>query len=298
MKDEDLLKDEKLEKVLSPHPLSFMKFQSLSIFLVIWGVLVLWIINASEWQIYFADNFLFSLSFWGIGLLLAGIVASLITVRWSIFILYACIFGSGTGFIFWLGLQDITGVFIPVYTIFISILGFILVEFYRRSHKYIISNQRLLFKGGIVTKRERSLRYENIVEFDSEQGILGQIFSFGTIIPQTPSGVGIGSDNVMAGGGIAIGGKKGKLFGIVGGGKEIQTPRTRSYYELHGIYPFKDVKQLLESYKRSTAPTTHHEEQVAFQKEQVDIQKQMRDLLKMQSDSKEDVKEEGSEEKT
>ncbi len=290
MDEDELLKGEKVEKILSPHPLSFMRFQSLSIFLVIWGVLVLWLLNASEWKNYFADNFWLSLSFWGIGLLLAGIVASLITIRWSIFILYACVFASGTGFVFWLGLQDIIGIFVPVYTIFISILGFILVEFYRRSHKYYISNQRITFKGGIVTKQERTLRYDKITDINAKQGIIGQIFGFGTIIPISQSGFGLGSDKSFAGGGISLGEKKVKLFGLFGGGKEVQTPRARSYYELHGVYPYKEVKKLVEEMVQGNVITPYQQEQVAFQKEQVDIQKQMRDLLKMQSDSKVDKK--------
>ena len=140
MDEDELLKGEAVEKILSPHPLSFMRFQSLSIFLVVWGVLVLWVVNASDWQTFFVDNFLFSLSFWAIGLLLAGIVASLVTIQWSIFFLYLGIFGSATGIILWLGIQDAAGIFIPFYSVAMSIIGFLMVEWYRRSHKYIISN--------------------------------------------------------------------------------------------------------------------------------------------------------------
>ena len=293
MKNEEMLNNEKREKTLSPHPLSFMKFQSLCIFLIVWGIIVGWAINFSEWRGALTD-FWTSLFLWGIGLLLAGIVASLTTVRWSIFFLYLAVFLSGTGIIIWQGIQDSIGVFAPFYTIAVSIIGFLLVEWYRRSHKYIITNQRLIFRGGISVKRERSLRYENVVEFDSDQKVLGQIFGFGTIIPQTPAGVGMGSDSSLAAGGVAVGSKRGKLIGLFGGGKEVQTPRTRTYYEMHGVYPFKEIKQMLERYRQGSASTTHHQEQVEFQKEQVDIQKQMRDLLKLQSDSKEDS--EGKEE--
>jgi hypothetical protein len=283
MEDEELLSNEIKEKIISPHPLSFMKYQSLCIFLLIWGIIFGWIVNSSVWAPSFTE-FLFSLSLWGIGLLLAGIIASLVTVRWRIFILYLTVFLTGTLIIFWQGIQDAIGLFAPIYTIVAAIIGFLLVEWYRRSHKYIITDQRLIFKGGITTKRERSLRYENVVEYDSERSILGQIFGFGTIIPQTPSGVGMGSDGAVAAGGVAVGTKKTKLFGIIGGEREVQTPRTRTYYELHGVYPFKEIKQLLEKHKQGSAPTTHHKEQVAFQQQQVDIQKQMRDLLKMQNE--------------
>jgi len=292
MKDDELLKNEKVEKVLSPHPLSFMGYQALSIYLIIWGILFGWIVNFSEWQGSFAGNFWWSLSLWGIGLLLVGVIASLITVRWSIFVLYLCVFGSGTGIIFWLGLQENIGFFAPVYTIFVSIIGFLIVEVYRRSHKYIISNQRIKFKGGILTKRERTLRYDKITDINAKQSIIGQIFGFGTIIPISQSGFGLGSDKSEAAGGVMLGEKKAKFFGLFGGGKEVQTPRARSYYELHGVYPYKDIKKLVEEMVQGNVITPYQQEQVAFQKEQVDIQKQMRDLLKMQSESKDEEEEE------
>ena len=298
MKDEDLLKDEKLEKVLSPHPLSFMKYQSLCIFLIVWGVLVFWLVTFSEYRGMIAIHEWTPIILWGVVLIVAGIAASLVAVRWSIFFLYLGIFLGGVGLMLWQNWISTAGSFIPVYMIAMSILGFLLVEWYRRSHKYIISNQRLIFKGGITTKEERTLRYDKISDLNAKQGIIGQIFGFGTIIPISQSGFGLGSDKAEAGGGIMLGEKKAKLFGFFGGGKEVQTPRTRSYYELHGVYPYKEVKKLVEQMVQGSVITPYQKEQVAFQKEQVDIQKQMRDLLKMQSESKEDGKEEGSEEKT
>lgn len=292
MKDDELLKNEKVERVLSPHPLSFMRYQALSIYLVIWGIVFGWIVNVSEWNNFFVDNSIWSMLFWGIGLLLAGVIASLFTVRWSIFILYLAIFAGGVGLMFLLGLQDSIGVFAPIYTIFMSIAGFVLVEAYRRSHKYVISNQRITFKGGIFTKNERTLRYDKITDINAKQGIIGQIFGFGTITPISQSGFGLGSEKSMAAGGVMVGSKKAKLFGAIGGGKEVQDPMARSYFELHGIYPYKKIKKLVEEMVQGNVITEYQKEQVTFQKEQVDIQKQMRDLLKMQSESKDEDEEE------
>lgn len=292
MKDDELLKNEKVERVLSPHPLSFMRYQALSIYLVIWGIVFGWIVNISEWSSLFVNNSIWPLLFWGIGLLLAGVIASLFTVRWSIFILYLAIFASGVGLVFLLNLHDSVGIFAPIYTLFMSIAGFVTVEAYRRSHRYIISNQRIVFKGGIITKNERTLRYDKITDINAKQGIVGQIFGFGTITPISQSGFGLGSEKSMAAGGIIIGSKRAKLFGAIGGGKEVQDPMARSYFELHGIYPYKKVKKLVEEMVQGNVITEYQKEQVTFQKEQVDIQKQMRDLLKMQSESKDDEQEE------
>ena len=297
MSDEELLKNEKLEKMLSPHPLSFMRYQALCIFLIIWGIVLYWLANVSEWQSWFAEFYKLVIV-WVIVILIVGVIVSLTTIRWSIFFMYFGIVIGGLGLMFWQNWQNSAKIFIPIYTISISFIGFLLVEWYRRSHKYILSNQRIIFKGGIITKEERTLRYDKISDINAKQGLLGQIFGFGTIIPISQSGFGLGSDNAFAAGGIQVGEKKVKLMGVFGGGKEVQTPRARSYYELHGVYPYKEIKKMVEEFIQGKDVIPYHQknveyqkEQTAFQKEQVDIQKQMRDLLKMQSGSKKNVDE-------
>lgn len=286
MIQEELLENEQVEKILSPHPLSFMGLQSLCIFLIIWGIVLGWLVNFSDIKTYFINPWLI-IAVWGIILLVVGVAASILTIRWRIFFLYLGIFIGGVAVIFWIGNFNDVGIFIPFYSVSISILGFLLVEFYRRSHKYIISNHRIVFKGGVFTKQERTLRYDKVTDINSKQGVLGQIFGFGTIIPISQSGFGLGNDTSFAAGGVQLGEKKLKFLGLFGGGKEVQTPRARSYYELHGVFPYKDIKIIVEKHVQGSVITPYQQEQVAFQKEQVDIQKQMRDLLKKQSKSNE-----------
>lgn len=302
MSDKELLKNEKLEKMLSPHPLSFMRYQALCLFLIIWGAVLYWLVNFSEWYTFF-EGFLAIVAAWALVLLIIGVFVSLTTIRWSIFFMYLGIVLGGLGLMFWQGWQNVANIFIPIYTVCISFIGFLLVEWYRRSHKYVLSNHRIIFKGGVITKEERTLRYDKISDINTKQGILGQIFGFGTIIPISQSGFGLGSDNAFAAGGVMLGGKKAKVLGIFGGGKEVQTPRSRSYYELHGVYPYKEIKKLVEEFIQEKDVIPYHQknveyqkEQTAFQKEQVDIQKQMRDLLKMQGGPKKDAKENVDEE--
>lgn len=293
MYQEELLENETVERTLSPHPLSFMGLQSLCIFLIVWGVLIGWFANFSEWKDVWFGNYVSIIFAWSIVLLIVGVIASLLTIRWRIFFLYLGVVAGGIGLIFWQNWQDGSGIVIPYYTILVSVIGFLIVELYRRSHRYIISNQRIVFKGGVLTKQERTLRYDKVSDINSKQGILGQIFGFGTIIPISQSGFGLGSDSSFAAGGIQVGEKKAKFMGIFGGGKEVQTPRARSYYELHGVHPYKDIKKTVEGLVQGSVIVPYQQEQVAFQKEQVDIQKQMRDLLKKQtkSDNEETPKE-------
>lgn len=299
MDQDELLENEQVEKKLSPHPLSFMGLQSLCIFLIAWGLIFGWLVNFSEYSSFFREggaiNFLLLAAVWSIVLLLVGVLASLIKVLWRIFFLYLFIVITGIAIVVWLGLYEASSVFLPVFTVIVSIIGFLIVELFRRSHQYIISNQRIVFKGGIVTKEQRTLRYDKITDINTKQGILGQIFGFGTIIPISQSGFGLGSDQSFAGGGIQGGGnKKIGLFGFFGGGREVQTPRTRSYYELHGVFPFKDLKKIVENLVQGSVVTPYQQEQVKFQEEQRDLQKEMRDLLKKQK--KLNIDEESSDE--
>lgn len=282
MDQDEILECENVEKILSPHPLSFMGLQSLCIFLIIWGLLIAWLVNFSEYSGAF-NNQILTIVVWSFGLLLVGVIASLITVLWRIFFLYCGIVASGIGTLYLFGLLDTTNIFLPTYTVVLSIVGFLMVELFRRSHKYVITNQRIVFKGGVIVKEERTLRYDKITDINSKQGVIGQIFGFGTIIPISQSGFGLGADSSFAAGGVALGEKKGKLLGLFGGGKEVQTPRTRSYYELHGVFPYKEVKNLVENLVQGSVITPYQQEQVKFQEEQRDLQKEMRDLLKKQS---------------
>ena len=284
MVKKELLKNEQVERILSPHPLSFMKLQMLCIFVIVWGILVWWLTTSSEYKSILSGWY--PLILWGLVLLFIGIIASLVAIQWTIFFLYLAVFAGGLGLIFWQHWEDNIVVFIPLYSIAVSIVGFLIVELYRRSHKYIITNLRVIFKGGIFTKRERTIRYDKIADIDAKQGVLGQIFGFGTIIPVSQSGFGLGSDKTMAAGGVEVGTTKARFFGFAGGGKEVQTPIARSYYELHGVYPYKDVKQLVEDLVQSHVPTQYQREQIEFEKQQVDIQTQMRDLLHKQISDK------------
>jgi membrane protein YdbS with pleckstrin-like domain len=282
MEKKELLKNEQVERLLSPHPLSFMKLQVLCIFVIVWGVVVWWLVEFSAYKGMFSGNVWYPLILWGLVLLLVGVIAWLVAIQFSIFLLYVGVFAGAVGLLFWQHWESSLALFLLVYSVSVSIVGFLIIELYRRSHKYILTNLRVIFKGGVLTKRERTIRYDKIADINAKQGILGQIFGFGTIIPVSESGFGLGSDTTMAGGGVAVGSKKARLFGFVGGGKEIQTPIARSYYELHGVYPYKEVQKLFETLVQSHVPTQYQREQVEFQKQQVDIQKQMRDLLHQQ----------------
>jgi membrane protein YdbS with pleckstrin-like domain len=259
--------------------MSFITLHLVWVIPVLWGAVLLWLFHAPVWDdINLGIESGMATLIWGTGLVLCGIVASLLFVRWRIMLGYAAIIGMGL-ILGWYGdVLDAARVYLPAYTITLFVTGLPLVEMYRRSHRYFLTNLRVVLRGGILRVKERCLRYEKITDIDASQGILGKIFGFGTIIPITHSGFGMGDDASFAALGAETTPKKRLgFFGFVGGSRSVNTPRARSYYELHGVCPYGEIRTLLENMvqQNTLAP---------YQREQIDIQ---REILKALRDGKE-----------
>lgn len=262
-----MLENERELKSIVPHPLSFIEYHALWFIPFIWGMFLLWFYSKFGSS---TANQAGGITLWVVGLAIVGIVASFLMIKWRIFIVYMVIAGFGIFLMWKYNLWNSFKLFIPLYTMLVFIFGGIFVEIYRKSHHYIITNFRLILKGGMIKRKERSLRYDKITDLSGEQGLLGRIFGFGNIIPITQSGFGLGEDEAFIGGGISAG-KKAKFFGFAGGEKSVDMPRARSYYELHGVYPYKEIKNLMEELVQESTIAPYEREQVELQRKMVDL---------------------------
>jgi membrane protein YdbS with pleckstrin-like domain len=280
MAKRDLLNNEELKLKLKPHPLSFLGLQMIPTALLALGIFLFWFFNTEQtgWVKVVSDFVATPYILWLIGLAIISVIESLALIRWRIFFAHMAIFAAGMLIVGKLNWWEQIEIFAPALTIACALVGFVGVELYRQSHEYLVTNFRLIFRGGIVTRRERTLRYDKITDIDGSQGPLGRIFGFGTILPITQSGFGLGNDTAFAAGGVGTQIARGRanVNVMAGGGKEVQTPRARSYYELHGIVPYSKVKNLLEELVQESTIAP-------YQKEQVALQKQMVELLKKQN---------------
>jgi hypothetical protein len=266
----DLVQHEQIEKTLTPHPLSFLYLHSLWIGPLMWGILLLWLFHSSHWN--FQNGTVDSgmgIAMWFIGLIVFGVISSLILIRWRVLVVYCALCTCGVILLWNFNIDDVR-LFLPLYTVLLSFIGFPLVEVYRRSHCYFITTFRLVLKGGIIRTKERSLRYEKISDIEGSQSIFGKLCRYGTIIPVTQSGFGLGDDVTFAGGG-SEGGKKIRLFGFAGGSRGVATPRTRSYYELHGVHPYREVKAMIDTFLHQHTVAPYQMEQVKLQKEILNV---------------------------
>ena len=64
-----------------------------------------------------------------------------------------------------------------------SILVLLFTEAYRRSITYVIGETEILMRGGILRRQEHAIPYDKIGRVILEQGLLGRLLNYGTIIP-------------------------------------------------------------------------------------------------------------------
>ena len=132
-----------------------------------------------------------------------------------------------------------------------SILGIAFVEVYRRSHVFYITDQRIVTEVRFGGVKRNELSFDKINNVVLDQDLIGSLFNFGTIIPVTASGLGMGSDFSS----VSMG-AQGLLAGIpvnaqVTGGRAIQTPRVRSMYGLFGVEDPEKVQEMVSGLLRS-----------------------------------------------
>jgi membrane protein YdbS with pleckstrin-like domain len=119
-----------------------------------------------------------------------------------------------------------------------GLAGLIFAEVYRQSHRYIVTNARVFTHAGIFAPDERTVPLAKVTDLELDRHFVGRVFNYGTVIPLTASGIGIGADFASVSGTAA---KQWKVFGTpsvgvtVTGGHSIQVPKTRTHEVLFGI---------------------------------------------------------------
>lgn len=109
-------------------------------------------------------------------------------------------------------------------------------ELYRQTHHYLVTNLRITTSAGILRKRQRTLLLSKINDLSVDESFAGTILRYGTMIPLTASGLGMGTTFAAASGEASK-----RLFGLptlgvrVTGGHSIQIPKYRTHEVLFGV---------------------------------------------------------------
>ena len=240
----DLLQGERLDIETKPHPLSFLKYYTVSAYLISISFLIRWfsiylqensqlsgiLRSIFSWIPYDTDSIIILAGLWAT-LLLGGLVLGVLWIN-KLPLLYLILAGVFT-IILNLYVEIITAEFIALFIT--AGLWIVFTEGYRRSHKYFVTNYRVIMSKKFLSREEREIMYDQITDVHIEQGIFGRIFNYGTIIPISASGLGLGSDSASASAVAGTTVRKG-FFGLIfGGGKSVQKPRATTYLSLYGI---------------------------------------------------------------
>jgi hypothetical protein len=233
-----LNEDEELVKSLRPHPLAFVDFFVIFLYLLIVslifvfyrGQILAWLEGISLLGL--LKDQLFTL-LWGALIVVPFLAVAIFKITWRWFFFALILVITGVAIVLF---YDVPSYYMQIPSIIASIIGLILTEFYRRGHYFYITNQRIISELRFLSYKRRELTYGKINDLALTKGILGRIFNYGTIFPITASGFGLGQDLAAVTAGMGVASKKGVGGGVaVSGGRTVSIPRGRSSYVLFGV---------------------------------------------------------------
>lgn len=280
-----LLENEKVLKVTCPHPLSMLHLYLNWLYIAFMGLVFIAMRTSIEEWIYYlplgerlATQAFFCV--WAGFLLLPSLIISFYRINWSwlgLAIILATLGGVTTyynkeiavsieNFIYSSYYVHSVSTFIYKYfplpissedlfaakeipnhiLMLTGIIGLIASNSYRKGHKYYLTNRRILAHFSFVGVKERDTMYSKVDDMIIQQGIVGRLFKFGTIIPISASGMGTGSDHAFASMGIEGKLPLGPTMTVsIGGGRSVTIPRAPSFYSLYGVPEPEEVKAIM-----------------------------------------------------
>ena len=272
-----LLRGEELKMQLKPHMFSFFHLYLTFFLLLIWAYVIYDFFNSDKFSdfpgydtieaVFQNSEVLAGAIIWSFGLFLVGFVARYFFMDsggHGIFRLYSGVALFGIIVMAYHGYSDMTDTmgfgrwFIPGLTAVVGLLGLFSVDFYRRSFTYYLTDNRIVLQSSFLMNRsERQVRYNHIEDIKMEQGIFGTIFSYGTVLPLTGSGLGTGTDESMVIGGTGTE-VKGMSLGIGGAARNSsRSVRHNPHDCLFGVSSPSKVRDLITEHIQSDTGVEH-----------------------------------------
>ena len=271
-----LLRGEEMKMQLKPHFFSFFHLYVIFFFLLVWAYVIHDFFDAHKFQdfrfydiiikIPFVNEVLAGAIIWSLALFVVGFIARYLFMDaggQSIFRLYSGLAILGIvvlSYHKW-KMEDTEAFglwFIPGITAAVGLIGLLSVDAYRRSFTYYLTDNRIVIQGNFLMNRsERQVRYNHIEDIKMEQGIVGTILGYGTVLPLTGSGLGTGSDETMviAGSGAEV---KGLGIGLLGGSRTSSKRIRHNPHDcLYGVPQPSKVRDLITENIQSDTGVEH-----------------------------------------
>ncbi len=271
-----LLRGEEMKMQLKPHFFSFFHLYVIFFFLLVWAYVIHDFFDSHTFQdfrfydiiikIPFVNEVLAGAIIWSLALFVVGFIARYFFMDaggQSIFRLYSGVAILGIivlSYHQWKmeDTMDFGLWFIPGITAVVGLIGLLSVDAYRRSFTYYLTDNRIVIQGNFLMNRsERQVRYNHIEDIKMEQGIVGTILGYGTVLPLTGSGLGTGSDETMviAGSGAEV---KGLGIGLLGGSRTSSKRIRHNPHDcLYGVPQPSKVRDLITENIQSDTGVEH-----------------------------------------
>ncbi|OIP95996.1 hypothetical protein AUK40_05405 [Candidatus Wirthbacteria bacterium CG2_30_54_11] len=141
----------------------------------------------------------------------------------------------------------------PLFGAALCFAGMVMTDRYRRSHYFIITDLRLILYVDFFHLQERDLLLSRLSDLAIDQTLVGRLFDFGTLIPISLSGFGMGADMSMVG----VGAQAGPLSVTGALGTSVGVPRARSPHVLFGVPDPHAVHAILEKLIYTNSEVKH-----------------------------------------
>jgi len=199
----ELLHGEEVDMALKPHPLSFIKYHIFFAYLILLAFFLRKFRPLLEDNIslLFVPSFLeaafsrlglnlvdtaFLVSFW-IVLIISGWIGNRLLRNRMLIFYVVSVAALGTVLEIYWSITQFEITFIQrihvklVLLVGTAIVNMVLVEIHRRRFLYVVTNYRVIIREGLKLK-EKEIAYDEISRIHVEQGILGRVFNFGTVV--------------------------------------------------------------------------------------------------------------------
>lgn len=184
---------ETLLMFLRPHPLSFFRYYSVGIVLLIWVVLAFWL-ESQGWLtfdfLWDEMNQMMPALFMALGAFIVGL--------WLV-----DDFGKGFRYLYWFAViallvvaglfiwnwkdPDMARIFAFLYGTILGLMGILFAELYRRAFSYLVTNQRVVLRYRLLSIEETNMRFEKIEDFEIIRPFWFRLVGLGVIRPYTGS---------------------------------------------------------------------------------------------------------------
>jgi hypothetical protein len=182
---------ETLLMTLRPHPVSFVRYYSVGIVLLIWVVLLYWMHAEDMLSFDFLGDEMNDF-FPGLFMALGAVIVGLWLVddfKWGFRFIYwfaviALLVVAGLYIWYWKN-PDFAYTFTMLYGIAMGIMGILFAELFRRAFTYMVTNQRIVIQYKFLSIEETNMRFEKIEDFEIVRPLSFRMVGLGIIRPYT-----------------------------------------------------------------------------------------------------------------